>query len=237
MNSRVESQSDHDEVIALLPWFVNKTLDQSQIAKVSNHIKSCEECQREIQFLTTLHNSAQDDAQLNYQEHADVELSLSSVMDRIDTSSNRKTKHTATKFSIYQKLSEYLKYVSAPPSLKWTGAALACSLVVVLGVQLNANRSTDDYFVLSSQDVEKASMRFFVRFVSGTNDDEQTKTILESELGKIDWRSKLDIIPDDDGYLIVFKDVIEVEELSELISNLERNSRVDHVEIRPALSP
>lgn len=44
----------HDEVWALLPWFVNGTLDEFEATRVRNHMRTCTRCQREVAGQTWL---------------------------------------------------------------------------------------------------------------------------------------------------------------------------------------
>lgn len=40
----------HDEIRALLPWFVTGRLDAAEEARVAAHVSACRECQDELQF-------------------------------------------------------------------------------------------------------------------------------------------------------------------------------------------
>jgi len=45
----------HKVADALLPWFVNGTLEGSELAFVQSHVERCEVCQREVEWLRELH--------------------------------------------------------------------------------------------------------------------------------------------------------------------------------------
>jgi anti-sigma factor RsiW len=45
----------HKVADALLPWFVNGTLDGDELAFVQRHVDRCEACQREVEWLRELH--------------------------------------------------------------------------------------------------------------------------------------------------------------------------------------
>jgi anti-sigma factor RsiW len=45
----------HKVVDVLLPWFVNGTLDDDERALVERHLRQCERCRREVEWLQELH--------------------------------------------------------------------------------------------------------------------------------------------------------------------------------------
>src|SRR5580704_7259165 len=45
----------HKVADALLPWFVNGTLDDDELAFVQKHLGRCASCQREVEWLRELH--------------------------------------------------------------------------------------------------------------------------------------------------------------------------------------
>jgi anti-sigma factor RsiW len=45
----------HKVADALLPWFVNGTLDGDELSFVQNHLSRCASCQREVEWLRELH--------------------------------------------------------------------------------------------------------------------------------------------------------------------------------------
>jgi anti-sigma factor RsiW len=40
----------HDEIRALLPWYVTGRLDDREQARVAAHLKTCRACQEELEF-------------------------------------------------------------------------------------------------------------------------------------------------------------------------------------------
>lgn len=49
--------SSHDDVWAILPWYVNGTLNEEDTTRVRNHIRLCLPCRREITVQQSLHES------------------------------------------------------------------------------------------------------------------------------------------------------------------------------------
>jgi anti-sigma factor RsiW len=45
----------HKVVDALLPWYVNGTLDEDELASVSQHLRDCASCRAEVHWLRDLH--------------------------------------------------------------------------------------------------------------------------------------------------------------------------------------
>ena len=229
MNSRNDKSLDHDEVVELLPWFANGTLESSESAMVSRHVETCEECQQELQFLSSLNDTVQDDARMNVSEHADVELNLSAVLDRIDSAGHQRSVSSASLSSISRRVIRYLESLSLFPGLRWAGAALACGLVVALGLQFNTNRATDDYTVLSSSNEDRASMRLFVHFLPGTEETE-AQAIVDSALRQIEGEENAVMTPSDDTISIIFTGDMQAGALSTLMNDLENHSLIERVE-------
>ncbi|MEO1293512.1 MAG: zf-HC2 domain-containing protein [Pseudomonadota bacterium] len=51
---------EHDEVWALLPWYVNETLDPEETARVERHLAECEPCRRELVSQKRLRSAISD---------------------------------------------------------------------------------------------------------------------------------------------------------------------------------
>ncbi len=236
MKSRIDTSLDHDDVIDLLPWFANGTLEASERVMVSSHVDSCEECRRELQFLTSLNDSVQEDARMSVNEHADVERSLAGVLDRIDATDQQKSPSGASLSSIPRKVLAYLDSIAVFPGLKWAGAALACGLVVALGLQFNANRTTDDYTVLSSPSDDNAAMRLTVHFLPGTEDHE-AQLIVDSVLRRSGEEENAIIDASDGTIFIGISRAMQAEALSRLMSDLENDSLIERVEFGPVPQP
>ncbi|MEO0998918.1 MAG: zf-HC2 domain-containing protein [Pseudomonadota bacterium] len=54
-------RNDHDELAPKLPWFVNRTLDADEHAKVERHIEDCAECRDELALLALVQTSLAHD--------------------------------------------------------------------------------------------------------------------------------------------------------------------------------
>jgi hypothetical protein len=60
MTPNIDQHTDeHDEIVLLLPWYVNQTLEPAEQARVKAHVRSCLECRRELQNLGQLEQALQ----------------------------------------------------------------------------------------------------------------------------------------------------------------------------------
>ncbi len=77
-----ESQSAelHDRIQAMLPWYVNDTLDVRDRAEVHAHLQHCEACRRE----STLQSLVRDQVRRGAQLHPAPAASLDTLMARIE---------------------------------------------------------------------------------------------------------------------------------------------------------
>lgn len=53
--------TDNLHPIELLPWYVNGTLKNSELAQVKSHLESCTLCQQEVDFLRTMQQQVRDE--------------------------------------------------------------------------------------------------------------------------------------------------------------------------------
>lgn len=226
-----KNQQDHDNLIALLPWFVNQTLDEHQMDIVSAHLEYCDECQSEVQFLSAMSETVKTDAQTSYRENASVEKNLRDVMARID-SDDLHPKPTTNGISIFQQvLKRITAFIPAGPTSFQGATAIAGVLVAVLGFQLYYGQTNDDYSVLSSSEVNNSAIRLSIE--------------LEPSMGRNEAHTKMRALFDrhgqeigiEDGangaYIIEIKDAMQIEALNELVLDLNYQTSVTRVEILP----
>ena len=231
MSNQINNQPEHDEVLSMLPWFVNQSLDGSQRGRVANHVKSCDDCQREIQFLVALNETVKSDAQENYNVHADVDKDFTSVMNRIDAKSHPTEAKTSVSLFLRQLLDEVIEFATARSTLRWSATALAGLMVAVVGFQVFYSHPDNDYSVLSSSDIAVSPMRLSIQFNSVVN-LEQARALVQNESEKLD--QQVDVEASTDGaYIIGYKDAVGVSDLSDMIVNLKKHTSVRRVEILP----
>ena len=54
--------SDHESIVALLPWYVNETLDDGERELVRSHVEKCPACRSDIDMLVQLQKSVRRDS-------------------------------------------------------------------------------------------------------------------------------------------------------------------------------
>lgn len=229
MSKQIDNSAKHDEIVSLLPWFVNQTLDNHQKQAVLSHIDNCVECQNEIHFLESLNGTLKNDAQNSHSMRADVSKDFANVMNRIDANSQRTNAVVSMPSFILSKLGNLFKFATALPVPQWSATALAGLLAAVLGFQFYYAQSDNDYSVLSSSNIGDAAMRLSVEFAPAVNLG-QAQTIIQGELEKLEQQADIDTTKDG-MYTIVFKESIDVNELSNLILILENKVQIKRVEI------
>ena len=231
MNNSVTNASDHEEIVSLLPWFVNNTLEEQQQEDVLKHIKHCDDCRQEIKFLESLQETVKDDALSSYSKHANIDNNLSSVMSQIDAESGSRLNVSSFVSVLQNRLKDLLLFLTALSLPQLGATALAGVLVAVVGIQLFERQSDNDYTVLSSPDITDASMRLLVDPHS-TDNYQQLQSNIQDEF--IRNGHQVEIEKNDNGqYVVVFKEPIGVAELSDLIAKLDNTSFIERVQILP----
>ncbi len=232
MTNQKASHFEHDELAAMLPWYVNKTLDEDDRRAVADHIKGCDECQREILDLQSLNEAIQSDAQMDYQRHTDIDKSLASVMSRIEAIPPQSSTTASEVGSIRQKFQHVVDLFSALTTPQWGATAVAGVLVAVIGSNVYFDQSDDDYSVLSASDIVDSSMRLAVEF-STANTEAQARSIIEAKSEAL--AQQIDIELSSNGvYTILLKEAVQADELRQLIVDLEKDGQIKKVQILPS---
>lgn len=221
MSNQSMNFSDHDKIVSMLPWFVNRTLETQHRQTVLDHIKRCDSCQREVEFLRNLNEAVQDNARNNYTRHVDIEKSMASVMDRIDSEKGRKTTFSGW---LKQKLDSGLSFTSHMQFPQWSAPALAAILMLILGSQYYNNQSDGDFSVLSSSDNVDMSIRVLVD-MTVVADVEQVQSYIQGEVARLGHSADIQLIGSEE-YIITFSDNVGIPELSKFIADLENQEQI-----------
>ncbi|MFK8081003.1 MAG: hypothetical protein AB8B97_12015 [Granulosicoccus sp.] len=231
MSTRTSGSSEHDEIQSMLPWLVNRSLDDGQTTTVLSHVEECEDCQREVQFLASLQETIQNDAQSHYAEHADVDKGLASVMSRINSDEHHFASTASSPSSFKQQLDKLIDFVSVMSVPQWGATAAAGLLVAVLGFQVLQNQPASDYSVLSSSAPQNVSMRLSVE-LSDSQEWAEIRPVIEAEFDKlgrgVDFTTQAN-----GGHVVLLPDPLNVVELGQLIADLEKLETISQVELIP----
>lgn len=141
---------DHHRTQALLPWWVNGTLDASEQSLVERHLHECAPCQEESEFIRQLNDSESRRSE----PRPDVNAALTRVLDRID-----------------QKVPDQrLGRVALGSNVAWLSVAAAALLafgaLTLLRQVPDTASSTGEYSVLASSSPSSGALQLEVRFNS-----------------------------------------------------------------------
>ena len=79
MDTEDTKEQAHRGLQELLPWFVNRSLPEAQLAQVSAHLRECEQCRRDVEFQQSLAAAAPE-----LPAGLDMERALGRLMPRLE---------------------------------------------------------------------------------------------------------------------------------------------------------
>jgi hypothetical protein len=85
-NHRTENSADHHEVSALIPWYINQTLDDRQRQRVDDHFKSCPPCRDDLAVQLRIYEGIHAQPALDYVPVASLKR-LQARLDALQTES------------------------------------------------------------------------------------------------------------------------------------------------------
>ena len=71
--------SEHGNVDELLPWYVNKTLDEREHARVERHLETCTACQENVRLWSQVQNTVRNDSPVPFVPEPNVDAMLNVV--------------------------------------------------------------------------------------------------------------------------------------------------------------
>ncbi|HEX3912649.1 MAG TPA: zf-HC2 domain-containing protein [Steroidobacteraceae bacterium] len=77
---RTEKSAEHQEVSALIPWYVNETIDEAERQRVENHVAVCAECRADLSVQQRIFEGIDAEPALDYMPVA----SLKRLQTRLD---------------------------------------------------------------------------------------------------------------------------------------------------------
>ena len=147
----------HDQIIELLPWYANETLEEGERRAVAEHLETCASCRRELKEFR-IFASAEADASQAMPELP--EGMLERTLERIDALEARPAPGPGERFQLW--LQDWWT-----PTPGFTRAVLAAQLALIVGLLgWQLARGPDDGITTLSGGGETpaASVSFQVRF-------------------------------------------------------------------------
>lgn len=240
----------HKAVFELLPWYVNDSLNSSEKQQVDRHLKRCEICRAEANFLAQTQS-----ALAAIPDHIPSPTNgLNTVLDRIEAETNGSSNKTPSLASVSSLESSVeretavqefgaarrvekivvsrLKYLRDYFNPRWAVAAVAVVFSTVVAVQLvnspQESQPTGEFTVLSSSN-DQGSLRLRVEL--GTDVIlESTKVKILTELNAPSTQVKW-IRQDEGGYVLELPESLfnPERQLGELTQRIHRVSQLPDV--------
>lgn len=187
------SYSAHQELSQLLPWYVNKTLQGSELTAVENHLTVCLTCKRELIQLQKLAQAVIQEDSLDSAEQA----SFSRLIKRLHTSQQLDLPSLPQQARPEQHeipVSGNVRQISKARNQGWTNnsvlrPALAMAAVVLLSllmpryVAVDLNQGNDFRTLSNAQPIPISADEIRVVFAEGINQQQKNK-ILERVHGQ-----------------------------------------------------
>ena len=126
----------HDDIRALLPWYVTERLDPVEHARVASHLKSCRECQEDLEFERRLGVEVAI-------APVDVEQGWASMQRRLEAASSPSARVAGLQAWRGALSRQWVRsWRASPPWLGWALAAQAALIMVAgaLTMQMTAQK-------------------------------------------------------------------------------------------------
>ncbi|MBK8816665.1 MAG: hypothetical protein IPN42_14695 [Methylococcaceae bacterium] len=187
------SYSDHQELSQLLPWYVNKTLQGTELKAVEDHLKVCLMCKREQTQLQKLAQVIAHNGSIDTAEHA----SFSRLKKRLHNGQDLDLQAPIKQGTSVQNISGNVKPLRADKKQFWSAniisrpalamaAALLLSLTVLMPHYIESDKQLIGNFRTLSSDSQLQAMKSNeIRVVFADNVNQQQKDkILEKVHGQ-----------------------------------------------------
>jgi hypothetical protein len=213
----------HQEIMLLLPWYVNKTLRDSELKAVEKHLKICLTCKREIAALQKVSLAVN---QADALESA-AQASFSRLKNRLHQSETPAMAHACTRPAGFKKSTQLKWYQKLSLDFfRWpqTAAVALSFLALVLTIPL--------YYVAGP--LQKIDFRTLSSSENASFNANEIKVIFAEGVGRQQIGQVLDTIhgriasgPSAEGvYLIRLTETVETKSITDALSTLRKNSGV-----------
>lgn len=154
--------SAHEEISLLLPWYVNKTLQGAELAKVETHLQVCLLCRRELASLHKLAAAVQEEGAFDSAALA----SFSQLKSRIHQTAAFNPENPAPPVA----LAAHRKFGKVMPRTVWAMAAMVLLSLLLPGYLGISNIQIKDYRTLSNPEIPSTDAKNTISliFADGT---------------------------------------------------------------------
>jgi hypothetical protein len=172
--------SAHQDILLLLPWYVNKTLRGAEIEKVENHLKVCLTCRREITTLHMLAAAVQQEGSID----SAAQASFSQLKKRLHDTDETSQKQTPKVVALPSQPQWYSKLWLLPRPALALAAVILLSLLIPRYID-TGNSQINEYRTLSNAENPALSQNTISVIFSNDTGQPQIKEIIASVHGKI----------------------------------------------------
>lgn len=164
------ASGQHQQVLLLLPWYLNKTLQTHELKQVANHLHSCLVCRRELIALDRLASAVKQSSDLE----TAAEMSFAGLKSKLPVQqalfaqSNDLPRDVKGTSSFYGRLKTRChRLLPKQNTASYSYLAIAASILIAaipLALNLPGNLIKPDYYTLSAAETESFSGQLRVVF-------------------------------------------------------------------------
>jgi len=118
----------HLELVELVPWYANDTLDTSERRRVEEHLRECAECRAQLDLWQRVREGLEESDPIPLQHPARIEHLLSRLDDAIEPEPAPVSRLAAWRRAV-------------PPPLRWTLIAQSAALLVLGALEIGHLRA------------------------------------------------------------------------------------------------
>ena len=167
----------HDEIIELLPWYANQTLDENERREVETHLITCPECAREVESLSTMQKAV---VETENQEPSLPPLALNRALAQIEDYERTKAPAGSAKRAPERRGWWMQWWESTPFFARGLIAAQICLVIALVSVAFYQRAHPSVIYITASGGTTENndSARIVVRFKDGATEQEIRQLLL-----------------------------------------------------------
>ncbi|MCB1950037.1 MAG: zf-HC2 domain-containing protein [Burkholderiales bacterium] len=182
VNSKINSNHEHREVWSLLPWFINRTLNATEQARVESHIKTCITCRIELKQQRQVYDNIQQAELMQQMSNA----SFNQLKKRIETQPVSQLALFRKKLDNFQKL--FFQFPFSRKSFALAFGVLLVTTTFIFNAMHEQTLSENEYRTLaqSSAPLQESKKPNLIRVIfTDETDAAQIDTIVSGVYGHI----------------------------------------------------